>query len=492
MKHTQHIVPIKTNRNKFNNSIPFRVIFSGTFNRNIYYDLSSAYLKIKIRCKPEQLKCIEKTSNAADILTNYNDDFYMPTFNNTPVDYIGGFFSVYDDNGEELKFELNNINNEESGNHSALMEFLEKSPIEYSYNTHIRKLFNGQKGFNMRVSEGMSDYQYDRARYKQLKSFDNKYRFHKEDDGYYYTTMYIPFSQVLEPAHKMSLLRIYAAEFDFFFKDYNKFFNTSLPYISITGNKGTANTSTFGEGYVTRVESNASPESINNFAVGRKLLYAPGINSNFFKEEPCIVDCDMYIDEYCIETTEEMSQIGNNFFQPCVFQLDNHVIKMNPELPINKFKLEVPFKSSCCYYYFTYDDDNSHALRTDYLYLNPPKHVILKSLTGFSTPFPDYYNNSDALIDDNNEKTYKLAVTKKYAMPETRLYDELLYNLKKFNDPQIDFESWLQIHRIYSIDMNSDLHQSPDKNTFFFEIGLEHELANNVKLHIIFVRDYTN
>ena len=40
--------------------------------------------------------------------------------------------------------------------------------------------------------------------------------------------------------------------------------------------------------------------------------------------------------------------------------------------------------------------------------------------------------------------------------------------------------------------MNSDLHQSPDKNTFFFEIGLEHELANNVKLHIIFVRDYTN
>ena len=49
MKHTQHIVPIKTNRNKFNNSIPFRVIFSGTFNRNIYYDLSSAYLKIKIR-----------------------------------------------------------------------------------------------------------------------------------------------------------------------------------------------------------------------------------------------------------------------------------------------------------------------------------------------------------------------------------------------------------------------------------------------------------
>ena len=116
MKHTQHIVPIKTNRNKFNNSIPFRVIFSGTFNRNIYYDLSSAYLKMKIRCKPEQLKCIEKTSNPQDILTDYNDDFFIPTFNSTPVDYIGGFFSVYDDNGEELKFELNNINNEESEN----------------------------------------------------------------------------------------------------------------------------------------------------------------------------------------------------------------------------------------------------------------------------------------------------------------------------------------------------------------------------------------
>lgn len=491
MKHTQHIVPIKTNRNKFNNSVPFRVIFSGTFNRNIYYDLSTAYLKLRVRCKPNQLKCIEKTSNAADVITNYNDDFYMPTFNITPVDYIGGFFSIYNDDGEELKFELNTVNNEESGNHNALIEFIDKSPIEFSYNSHIRKLYNGQKGFNMRVPEGMNNYKYDHAQYKQIKTFDNKYRFHKEDDGYYYTTMYIPFSQVLEPAHKVSLLRIFAAEFDIFFKDWNKFFNTSLPYISITGNKGTANTSTHGEGYVTYVENNASSETQSNFAVGKKVLYAPNVNSAFFSEEPCIVDADMFIDEYCIESTEEMNEIGSEFFQPSVFQIDNHVIELNKDVDINKFKIEVPFKSACCYYYFTRDDDSSHSLRSDLLYLNPPKHAILKSLTGFSTAYPDYYNNYDSLIDDNNEKTYKLNVTTRYATPESRLYDELLYNLKKFNDQQIDYESWLQIHRIYSIDMNSDLNQSDDKNTFFFQIGLEHPIDDNVKLHMIFIRDFS-
>ena len=492
MRHQQHIVPIKTNRNKFNNSVPFRCIFSGTFNRNIYYDLSSAYLKMKIRCKPVQLKCIEKTSNAADIISNWDGDFYVPVLNATPVDYIGGFFSVYDDNGEELKFELNNINNEESANHSAIMEFLEKSPIEFAYNTHIRKLWNGQNGFNMRTYEGDNDYQFDYAKFKQLKAFNNKYKFHKESDGYYYTTMYIPFSQVLEPAHKMSLLRIYAAEFDFFFKDCNKFFNGRLPYIIINSNKGTASSSTKGEGFVTLAEAaGASAEAFDNFQVGHKILYDPDTDNNFWKEEPCIVDCDMYIDEYCIETTEEMASIGNNYFQPCVFQLDNHVIELNPEIPINKFKLEVPFKSAACYYYFTRDDENNSALRNDYLYLNPPKHVVLKSLTGFSTPFPDYFNGEN-IIDDNLEKVYDLRVTTKHALPEQRFYDELLYNLKKFSDPQIDYDSWLQIHRIYSIDMNSDLNQSPDKNTFFFEIGLEDELKDNVKLHIIFVKDYTD
>ena len=489
MRHQQHIVPIKTNRNKFNSSVPFRCIFSGTFNRNIYYDLSSAYLKMKIRCKPVQLKCIEKTSNTADIISNWDGDFYMPTLNATPVDYVGGFFSVYDDNGEEVKFELNNINNEESANHSAIMEFLEKSPIEFAYNTHIRRLWNGQKGFNMRVPEGSSDYQFDKAQFKQLKTFNNKYKFHKETDGYYYTTMYIPFSQILEPAHKMSLLRIYAAEFDFFFKDCNKFFNSKLPSIQITSNKGSANSATKGEGFVTLVEAaGASAESFNNFTQGHKILYDPG-SARFFQEEPCIVDCDMYIDEYCIENTEEMASIGDDYFQPCVFQLDNHVIEMNKDIDINKFKLEVPFKSAACYYYFTSDFENDSALRNDYLYLNPPKHAVLKSLTGFSTPFPDYYNGNYE-IEDNLEKVYNSSVGCIYSIPEQRHYDELLYNLKKFNDPQIDYESWLQIHRIYSIDMNSDLHQSPDKNTFFFEIGLEDEIDENVKLHMIFVRDY--
>ena len=492
MKHTINIVPIRTSRNKFNSSIPFRVVFSGTFNKNVYYDLSSAYLKLKLRCKPNDLKCIEVTSSSTDVFTTWTGDFYTPVYNSTPVDYIGGFFSVFDDEGAEMKFELNNINNEESGNHSALMEFLEKTPIEFAYNTHIRKLWNGQQNFNMRSHEGESAYQFDRAQFKQLKTFNNKYRWHKESDGYYYTTMYIPFSQVLEPAHKMSLLRIYASEFDIFFKDCNKFFNTRLPHVIINSNKGTKNSQTKGEGFVTLAESaNASAESFDNFQTGHKLLYDPDTDNNFWKEEPVIVDCDMMIDEYTIETTEEIASIGNQYFQPCVFQLDNHVMELNKEIGINKFKLEVPFKSSACYYYFTRDDNNTAALRNDYLYLNPPSHAVLKTLTGFSTPFPDYYNEGKE-IQDNLEKVYNTTSNKLFSKPEARHYDELLYNLKKFNQPQIDYESWLQIHRIYSIDMNSDLNQSPDKNTFFFEIGLQEEMDDNVKLHMIFVRDYTD
>ena len=69
MKHLQTITPIRTNRNKFNSSSPFRVVFSGTFNRNIYYDLSSAYLKIKIRCKPNQLKTVTKHEGSVTAVT---------------------------------------------------------------------------------------------------------------------------------------------------------------------------------------------------------------------------------------------------------------------------------------------------------------------------------------------------------------------------------------------------------------------------------------
>ena len=58
------------------------------------------------------------------------------------------------------------------------------------------------------------DEHYDNDVFCMHKSFDNKYKFVKGDDDYYYTTMFIPFTQILEPASRMSLLRIYSAEFD--------------------------------------------------------------------------------------------------------------------------------------------------------------------------------------------------------------------------------------------------------------------------------------
>ena len=507
MKHLQTITPIRTNRNKFNSSSPFRVVFSGTFNRNIYYDLSSAYLKIKIRCKPNQLKTVKKHEGSVSAVTtpahidNYNGNFYLPTLTQSPVDYIQGFFSVYDDEGKELKFELNNINNEEQANHCAMIEFLEKVPNEFEYNRHIRKLYNGMLGFVTRNNMIDFDEHYDNDCFCMKKSFDNKYKFVKGDDDYYYTTMFIPFTQILEPASRMSLLRIYAAEFDIIFKDCDKFWNPTLPKIEVKNNTesppkkiAVTNDSRIYENYVTTESS--------DFLLGKytyektpfddniPVLFYQGVE--FFDEKPEIIDCDLYMDQYTIENVEEMSQIGNNYFQPCIYQLDNHVIELNETIDINKFKIEVPFKPAACYYYFTRDPDYNKGLRTDYLYLNPPKYCVLKTLTGQSTSYPYYENNHNNLIYDNLSVVTKNNVPS-YASPDERFYSELLYNLKKFDHPIIDYESWKQIHRIYSIDMNSDLNLGSDKNTFFFEVSLDdcvEELKQNVRLHIIFIRDY--
>ena len=117
---------------------------------------------------------------------------------------------------------------------------------------------------------------------------------------------------------------------------------------------------------------------------------------------------------------------------------------------------------------------------------------MLKTLTGQSTSYPYYENNHNDRILDNLSIVTKNNVPS-FASPDERFYSELLYNLKKFDHPIIDYESWKQIHRIYSIDMNSDLNLGSDKNTFFFEVSLddcEEELKENVRLHIIFIRDY--
>lgn len=490
MKHSQTITPIRTNRNKFNNSMPFRVVFSGTFNQNVYYDLSSAYLKIKVRCKPNEMRTMSKDAKEEV----YTGNFYMPTLTTTPVDFIQGFFSVYDDNGAELKFELNNINNEEQANHCAMIEFIDKYPAEFEYNRHIRRMFAGHKGFETRYPLQTLSGKTDHDIFSLLKTFDNKYKFVRGDDGYYYTTMYIPFTQVLEPATRMSLLRIYAAEFDFFFKDCNKYWNTDRPYITTSDGKIATDHNLAGEPWVTREFEMRTYDEESSLDLDDSIpvLYNHNNGINFFDQTPEIVDCDLYMDQYTIESTEEIAKIGDRYFQPCVYQLDNHVLDFNQDIDINKFKLEVPFKPSQCYYYFTQDNNDDHSLRTDYLYLNPPKHVVLKTLTGQNTPYPNYENNNLDLISNTNNRVHKNDSKNiaKYSSPDERFYNELLYNLKKFDHPIIDYESWRKIHRIYSIDMNSDLNMSDDKNTFFFEIGMDKTPEKNMRVHIIFTRDY--
>lgn len=497
MKHQQTITPIKTNRNKFNSSQPFRVIFSGTFNQNVYYDLSSAYLKMRVRCKPHNMKTIklETNSTKADVIEDYTGNFYIPTLNQTPVDYIQGFFSIFDDNGAELKFELNNINNEEQANHTAMIEFIDKYPNEFEYNRHIRRLFAGHKGFETKRPTSALSKKLDYDYFITHKTFDNKYKFVKEGD-YWYTYMYIPLTQVLEPAARMSLLRIYNAEFDIFFKDTEKFFSSRLPYVEIKKNnaqveKGYTDNNCNGEAWITTEENYSTVDFSNQFTSNHKMLYEDDTGIPFFNEKPEIVDCDLYMDQYTIESTEEMHQLGDKYFMPVLYQLDNHVFDMYENVGIHKYKIECPFKPSACYYYLTYDEDNNKALRTDYLYLNPPKYCVLKTLTGQSTPYPNYECNSLRPLVNPHNRIYNNNATESFVSPDERLYNELLYSLKKFDHPIIDYESWSQIHRIYSIDINSDLHLGEDKNTFFFEINLEHELHPNTKLHVIFVRDYS-
>lgn len=508
MKHSQTITPIRTNRNKFNSNQPFRVVFSGTFNQNVYYDLSSAYLKMKVRCKPNTMKTITKSEgDTADSVADYTGNFYVPTTTPSPVDYIQGFFSIFDDTGAELKFELNNVNNEEQCNHCATIEMIDKFPIEFEQNRHIRRLYNGHKGFDLQDNSNFNLYNLDNDAFSQFKTFDNKYRFVKHDDGYWYTTMYIPFTQILEPATRTSLLRIYAAEFDLIFKDTEKFFNTNRPHIIITQGKGATDNSCVGEPYVT-IESTITTgigqtsgtiEGFDSFNCEEpsnydKILFEHDMSSNFFKEKPEIVDCDLYMDQYTIESTEEAAKFDEqnlgSVFRPVCYQLDNHVFDINPDSPVNKFKIECPFKPLACYYYFTHDVKNELSLRTDYLYLNPPKHAVIKTLTGQSTPYPHYENDPDVRIVDPLSYFATRNLPTKFATPDERHYSELIYNLKKFDHPLIDYHRWKQIHRLYSIDMTSDLNMGDDKNTLFFEIGLEDTVPDNVRLHVIFTRDY--
>ena len=49
MIHERIVVPIRTNRNKLNSSVPFKVSISGSTKPTIYYDLATGFLKFKIR-----------------------------------------------------------------------------------------------------------------------------------------------------------------------------------------------------------------------------------------------------------------------------------------------------------------------------------------------------------------------------------------------------------------------------------------------------------
>ena len=134
--------------------------------------------------------------------------------------------------------------------------------------------------------------------------------------------------------------------------------------------------------------------------------------------------------------------------------------------------------------------DSNSSNRTDYLYLNPPKYLNVKTLTGWSNTYP-YYENGEENIFDPIEYGYNNSIVA-YKSPDPRLFEELHYVLNKYDTPLINYNSFAQVHRIYAVDMNSHLNLSDNTNELIFEIQFEDSVPEdvNVRMHVIFERSY--
>ena len=212
-------------------------------------------------------------------------------------------------------------------------------------------------------------------------------------------------------------------------------------------------------------------------------MYNKSLISHFNFQDLEIYDCDLYIDQFEFSDMSEYHNMPNTDKGLVVAQVDNHVLDINPQCDINKFTVRVPFKPATCYIYFTHDGDSNCSNRTDYLYLNAPKYLNVKTLTGWSSTYP-YYENEGSVTDGLSDEEYKA--------PDPRLFEELHYVLNKYDTPLINYDTFARVHRIYAVDMNSHLNLSDNTNELIFEIQFEDEVKedDNVRMHVIFERSY--
>ena len=91
MIHERIVVPIRTNRNKLNSSVPFKVSISGSTKPTIYYDLASGFLKFKVRMTGVKFEVFgfDSTTKAVEEEGDF-DTIYVPTLTPHFIDYLKG------------------------------------------------------------------------------------------------------------------------------------------------------------------------------------------------------------------------------------------------------------------------------------------------------------------------------------------------------------------------------------------------------------------
>ena len=113
MIHERIVVPIRTNRNKLNSSIPFKVSVSGSTKPTIYYDLATGFLKFKIRMTGVKFEVFGFDYTTKPVKQEGDfDTIYVPTLTPHFVDYLKGYLNVIEDD-EEIQYSYSDINNED-------------------------------------------------------------------------------------------------------------------------------------------------------------------------------------------------------------------------------------------------------------------------------------------------------------------------------------------------------------------------------------------
>lgn len=502
MIHEKLVIPVRTNHNKLNSSVPFKVQVSGTTKPNVFYDLSTGYLKFKVRLNDVSYKVAngafdnnnQPTSNPVTVaeifgkttVTPY-DVLYVPTMTPHFCDYVKGYINCVEGD-EEIQYSFSDINYEDMCQHTTMLNFLNTHPCQFDCMRHIYTTYNGANGFGGK--QLFNSLPLNNRGFRTSRRFDNKVEFKLESinndktKANYIATITVPLSAVLEPASRASLINLKLLDLDFFMLDLGKYIDVDMLYNGLTGGEKTNNISWYGDSFVTT----NSDFMYYNDSVAHNTKSLCEFN---FKDLE-IYDCDLYIDQFEFSDMTEFNNMPNTQKGLVCAQVDNHVMDIDPTVSINKFNIRVPFKPSTCYIYFTHDSESDCSNRTDYLYLNPPKYLNVKTLTGWSNSYP-YYENGPTTIADPKDVALSGSVDHEYRTPDPRLFEELHYVVNKYDTPLLNYDSFRNVHRIYAVDMNSHLNLSDNTNELIMEVEFEHPVDNdlNVRAHVIFERDYS-